>query len=263
MGQLTARAEDWLGLGREAVAGVVERAAASAREMTSLFVLDTGPAADTEHVLRMAEEQADALVWAGATTDVKPGAWDGSGLDGLVRDHHASDPITGALRRRLFDTVVRSAFDRAAARHGVMSVVQVHIDGFRALVAARGMEAADEVLVASAALLRRYFNPIGGVVCRWAEDTFAVAIQGPSQADILRAASDFRAAIERASLAWTIAPDARPLAVTASIGAANFDPGSGGFERGEQLLAAATRAVEASRASGGNCVRTFVPRKAA
>lgn len=263
IGQLTARAEDWLGLGRDAVAGVVERAARTAGEMASLLVLDTGPGADAEGILRMAEEQAAVLALTSPPADLKPGSWDGAGLDGLVRDDQGSDPITGALRRRLFDTVVRSAFDSAAARHGAMSIVQVNIDGFRALVAARGMEAADEVLVATAALLKRHFNPVGGVVCRWAEDTFAVAIQGRSQADILRRASEFRGAIERASLAWTIATDARPLAVTASIGAANFDSTTGGFERGEQLMAAALRAVEASRASGGNCVRTFVPRKVA
>jgi diguanylate cyclase (GGDEF)-like protein len=264
MNELVGRAGEWLGLGRAAVAAVVERAAAAASEAGALFSLETGPVPDAAARLREARARSDATPGAGAPPDLKPGSWDGAGLEGLVRDNQASDPITGTLRRRLFDTVVRSAFDSAAARRGAMSIVQVHLDGFAGLVAGRGMEAADEVLVASAALLRRHFNPIGGVVCRWAEDTFAVAIRGRSQADILRASLEFRGAVERASLAWTIASDRRPLAVTVSIGAANFDPATGGFERGEQLVAAALRAVEASRASGGNCVRTFVAaRKAA
>jgi two-component system cell cycle response regulator len=259
---LASRASDWFGLDRDAVTGIIAQAGQSTREMASLLALETGPGADVNRLLSLAAERSAAIEPASTPPDFKPGAWDGAGLDGLVRDSQ-HDPITGTLRRRLFDTVVRSAFDSAAARRGALSVVQVNIDGFRALVTARGMAAADEVLIASAALLRRHFNPIGGVVCRWAEDTFAVAIQGRSQAEILRAASAFRAAIERASLAWTVATDARPLAVTASIGAASFESAFGGFERGEQLVAAALRAVEASRASGGNCVRTFVARKAA
>jgi diguanylate cyclase (GGDEF)-like protein len=263
MARLVNRAQEWFGLDREDVRDIVERVGRSTRELASLFVIDTGPAADAERVLEMAAEQAAALAAVPQAPDPKPGSWEGAGLDGLVRDSQTIDPITGVLRRRLFDTVVRGAFDTAALHRGAMSIVQVNIDGFRALVAGRGLEAADEVLVASAKLLRKHFDAIGGVVCRWADDTFAVAIQGKSQAEILRAASEFRAAVEWVSRGWTLAADSRPLAVTVSIGAANFEGGVGGFQKGEQLIAAAVRAVEVSRASGGNCVRTFVPRLAA
>lgn len=262
LNQLMLRSADWLGLEREAVLRVIERAAEATAEMASLLVLEVGPAGDVQALMGAAAEQAAILARSEPAADLKPGAWDGSGLEDLVRDDKTSDPITGTLRRRLFGTVVRSAFDSAAAGRGAMSIVQVHIDGFRELVAGRGMDAADEVLVASAELLRTHFDPMGGVVCRWAEDTFAVVIQGRSQSEILQAAGEFRAAVARASRRWTVPSDSRPLAVTASIGAANFD-GGGVFERGEQLVAAALRAAEASRACGGNCVRTFVPRRAA
>jgi diguanylate cyclase (GGDEF)-like protein len=139
----------------------------------------------------------------------------------------------------------------------------VVLDGLGDLVRERGAAAGDSVLVGAATLLRKHFDPQGGLVARLRDDAFVVIAPGAGHIGAVRIGTEFRADLERAGTDGSLASGG-PARVTTSVGTAALEPASGAvFARVEQLIAAADRAAASAQAAGGNCVRAFVPKLAA
>lgn len=261
--QFHKRAGEWYDLTPSACDDILTRVAGSAKEIAAIFRLDTGPAADAEEILataaaRMVEmARVESRDPSSSSTDLA-----GEGMAKLTVDGDRVEPLTGALRRPAFEAALAAWFSPGDRQPESLSLLLVCVDGLEALVKMHGVEAGDEAMLGTVALLRKHFDPMGAVVGRFAADTFAVAASGQTQIAVLRAAGEFRADLARSSAQWRVTPDAPPLPVTVSVGTAAAAPGSAGFDRPQQLLAAAMRAVQASRAGGGNAVRAFVAKAA-
>jgi two-component system, cell cycle response regulator len=286
------KAEEWMGLGSEQAADLLKEIAAAAEEVSGLFRLDTGKAADAESILRRAQDRLVEL--AHEQERLSPY---GAAIDELLMDSHRVDPITGAMARAAFDSAIRELFHESLQTGAPVAVVLVVLDGFDRLVEKHGVAAGDEALICTAALLRSHLDALGAVVSRWADSAFAVAVPATGQVGAVKLCAAFREDVKRASKRWrtpaapassrclpatverarahgewggrrrTADPgqgDGKPLPVTVSVGAAALDATTAGlYTRVEQLVAAAARAVEASRHAGGDCIRAFVPRQAA
>jgi diguanylate cyclase (GGDEF)-like protein len=148
---------------------------------------------------------------------------------------------------------MRKAFEVSTSSGEVVTIIAVSIDGLGGL--ADGSEAADDVLITAAALLRKHLDPCGGVVCRLGGPMFAGLLIGAGHTSALAAAEEFRAEVAAASDRWA-ASKRYAKRIGVSVGVASRDPKAQAQPATPQeLLAHAAKHVQASRAAGGNAVR--------
>lgn len=249
-------AGEWFGLDAARCDALLERIAAGSREISSLFRLNTGPAADAGAILR----DAGARPAAGAGGVF---ADDGSSLRGLLVDDEGMDPLTGMMNREAFVPRAQGAISAAKAAGKPLAVLTIALDAFPRLVAGHGLSTGDAVLVETAVLVADHVEPLGGAVCRWDNSMFVAMVPDLEQAAALRTASAVRAGLEAGSRQWRLEREAAGLQVTASVGVAVTGEGGTAMGKVAQLVAAAVRASEAAAAAGGNCVRAFVEKRAA
>lgn len=253
--RLYTRAEEWFGLTASTVDDTLRRIGTSVKEVSALFRLDAGEAADIEKVLRRAEGQLVDLSKNGPATTPAPG----SGMETLLQGGSELDALTGALGRTGFDAALRQIFATAVKNGEPMALIEVSIDGFRVAVNAGGPQLGDDILVGITALLRKHVEPMGGVVCRLAGEIFGAIVPNVARQGAMAAAEEFRQDVLRVRDRWIegIPPSPRPIpAVSASIGVACLESDGKTFTTPEQMVAAATRAVQGSRGAGGNGVAT-------
>lgn len=228
-----ARGKAWLGFDATTVDELVREVSSSARELSSLFTLETGAYRDADEVLRYAERR---LMELSAETP----ADDEGALEALLQEHCRTDPATGAVGRDEFVFEVRSAHDRCVRSGEALTVVFARLDG-----SAGDPAASTARLAAASVILHKHFDPSGAVLGRWSEDSLALLVSGVGTLGAMKLASLAREDIERAGLG------------SSSFGLASVEAGTEEMLRVELLLAAAGRAVEVAQAAGGNCVRVF------
>jgi len=152
------------------------------------------------------------------------------------------DAITGLLNLRSFRAKLETEIDRTR-RHGrPVTLALLDIDGFRALNAHHGFEAADALLSSVAGALEPFIRP-GDVLCRTGADEFGLLMidtddTGAEQC-FMRILRDFES--------LNVGP---VRGVSASVGVACY-------RRGQSLagfMSAATGALQRARSAGGGRV---------
>ncbi len=262
MRKLYTRCEEWLAMKPGRVDEVMRRIGQAVREMSTLFSLDTGSATDVDEVLRKAEAQLAAISKSGE----RSAAPAGSGLETLLKDSGEFDPLTGVLGRKGFDGALRQAFASAKRDNEAASLVEVSIDGLKGISSPASPEAADDVVVGVATLMKKHFEPVGGLVCRLTPEIFAAVMPGSSGAEALAVSEEFRQAVLRARQTWGQPSDggaSTTANIGVSIGLSAREGQSSMFEKPEQMVVAAAHAVQSARAAGGNRSNLFTPRAAA
>jgi diguanylate cyclase (GGDEF)-like protein len=249
---------DWFDMTREQADDVLKETAEAAVEMSGLFKLDTGNAADYEQVLENAQKQLlEASKQLNEDVQVQT-------MNTLLLDSQRMDPITGAMTRAAFDAAIREQFQQAREYETDLCVMLVLIDSFPKTEEADDQSATDEAVVTTAALLRSHFEPAGASISRWADSAFALVVPGCTNVAAMAMATEFRHDLQRGGRAWRFGESGHEVPATASIGAAVLDTGSAhAFQRVEQLMSGCARALQAVRTDGGDGIRIFMPKKAA
>lgn len=250
------RGEQWLGLTPEVVDGLIRETGVAARELGSLFELDTAGLPNAEEVLARADRQLIEMARSGGIESYAIRE-----LSGVLTGDDGHDPLTGMLSRDAFGQAVRKAYPSARAGEIELSIVQFAVDGLKELLSQHGQHVQDEVVLGTAVMLLKRFEPMGGVVARVTETDFAVILPRVSRrtaADAAQVVCDQFASSVRGWL--PDAPEAGRL-IKISGGVATVDKETGAvFTTPELLVEATSRAVQAARGAGGSCVRSFVPR---
>lgn len=159
--------------------------------------------------------------------------------------HHAAthDPLTGAANRSLFLADVRHALARLLRHPGLVGVLYLDLDDFKAVNDRRGHGAGDHVLVAQTQRLREAVRPTD-VLGRLGGDEFAVLcedLEGLYQMELIAGRIADR-------LAEPIVERGESIAVSPSIGAVVTSAASASAER---LIDLADRAMYRAKINGG------------
>ena len=258
--RLYEKAKSYCGFEVSACDEVIRQVAAHAAEMSSLFNVKTGPTSNADEVLARA---MDALVDL-SRSGIGPGAaLLGGGDEAFAAVPH--DPLTGAVGKEGFAVATRRAFELASeGADRVATVVHIAIEGLAEVTKMYGDLASDEAVLGLATLLNRSFEPMGGLVCRVGASIFAVVLPDVSRRDAVRALDDLREQICVASMRWSPDTNGEPMAISISAGVASLENESRSvFSTDKLLVGASARATQAARAAGGDCVRAFVPKRAA
>jgi two-component system cell cycle response regulator len=248
-------AAEWFSLKPDRCDDLFVRMAEGAAQLSSLFRLDTGRAADARAVLDEAGEQllAHQVSIQTESTQLR------ESNQRLVHES-ITDALTGARNRRHFDERLPEAFDVARLAGGAISVVFVDGDRFKSVNDVHGHGAGDQVLREIARRLKGVVEP-AGLVARYGGEEFVAMLPNHDRRAAATLAERARRAIEAAPIRVdSIAGGAIDLPVTISVGAAAYEPSAAdALPTANHLVKAADRAMYAAKAAGRNCVRVFKP----
>ncbi len=251
------RSSQWFEFDPELCNTLIRRIADGTRQVSSLFRLSVGPEVDAEAILERAREQLEVM--KNQPQDEQSAQHT---LNSLLSDSDERDAITGALTAAALIAGVESAFVGARKSRKSLTIVCAGLDDFAAICSRAGQDSADALAVDASVFLGELAEAVGGCVARWDESTFCLMLPGIDRAEAVRTAGEIRAAISVESERWGV-PGARACRLTASVGCATMEATDRVYTKSQQLLTAALRAKDAAIESGGNCVRSFVPKLAA
>ena len=156
------------------------------------------------------------------------------------------DPLTGLPNRRHAEVMLDSQF-AAAVRGRTLVVVMFDLDHFKRVNDKHGHEAGDEALRAFGDVLRHNTRRMD-LSARFGGEEFISILGECELASAVSLADRMRTALEARTFAWG--------SVTVSAGAAAYEAGMGSYE---VLVAAADRALYASKQAGRNRVTGAAP----
>jgi diguanylate cyclase (GGDEF) domain len=160
------------------------------------------------------------------------------------------DQLTGLFNRREFERILAEEEERSRRFGHPVSLLMIDIDRFKWINDTHGHPVGDAVLREVA---RRLANEVRSVdrVARYGGEEFAVVLMETDRNAAIEMARRLCAVVEREPV---LANDTLPLNVTVSVGAASLPEDAA---RGEQLVAAADKALYAAKGAGRNRAMAF------
>jgi diguanylate cyclase (GGDEF)-like protein len=153
------------------------------------------------------------------------------------------DPLTQCLNRRVFMEKLEYELARRTRYGTSFGVILLDLDRFKSINDRYGHDVGDRVLVAVASCLRGQLRPIDSLA-RWGGEEFLCLIAHVGEDDLLLKAEDLRLMLSQSPMVFT--PE--EITVTASLGAAIYQPGQTVLE----TIAQADRAMYRAKNGGRN-----------
>jgi len=148
---------------------------------------------------------------------------------GETADLAFRDDLTGLANRRLLTGLLADGWGDLVRKHGRISLLMIDLDRFKEVNDTHGHRRGDEVLRATAEILRRHFRA-ADVIVRYGGDEFVVVLPGVGRDDAGHLGERARAAMSELAEAVGDGPGLG-VSVSFSIGVASFpDDGTGGDE---------------------------------
>lgn len=167
-----------------------------------------------------------------------------------LRELSLRDGLTGIANRRCFDERLASIWPLLAREGGVLALLLVDADCFKALNDADGHLRGDDCLRALARVCASAAERESDLAARYGGEEFVLLLPGCDETDALRIAETLRARVEGERMHHPQSSVARH--VTISIGVGVVRPMAS--LRPEALIAAADGALYAAKAAGRNRV---------
>lgn len=163
-----------------------------------------------------------------------------------LREQSTHDALTGLYNRRYLEESLGRELVAAGRHAHPISVIMGDLDHFKAVNDHYGHLGGDAVLRVFGELLKQHARA-SDIYCRYGGEEFLLVLPQMAQDSALERAEQLR----RAMAATPVSHGVALIAVTASFGVATF-PRDG--RTGDDLIAAADRALYAAKAAGRNCV---------
>ena len=167
-------------------------------------------------------------------------------LQEKLREQSTHDPLTGLYNRRYLEETLARELILAEREGHPISIIMGDLDHFKAVNDRYGHLAGDEVLRVFGELMKRHARG-SDIYCRYGGEEFLLVLPGMAEKDAVERAEHLR----RAMAATPVAFGSSQIVVTASFGIASY-PCDG--RSGDELTAAADRALYAAKAAGRNRV---------
>ncbi len=168
-------------------------------------------------------------------------------LEKALLDREAKlDPLTGLALRRVLEERLSSAY-RESCKHGEpMAIILCDLDFFKRVNDTYGHAAGDQVLVATAELLRRHGEGEGRLAARYGGEEFVLLLEGIGGGQALAVAETLRREVE----ALPLEVEGETLNLTLSLGVAVFPELTA--KRAQELQELADEALYEAKRHGRN-----------
>jgi len=256
LAKLYERAQSWFGMSESRVDDLVTETGGATKELASVFDVSLGSYESPREVLARADRQLidlprSSLAGSYSARQVT----EGEGVKRPVSSDVAKDELTGVLNREGFKHAIGQVYSTVKPGEIDVSIVQLSLDGLAQVRENIGAEAHDDVIVGTATILTRYFEPMGGAVCRVSDMGFGVVLPEITHDSAMYVASAVRDEFARAVKGWIPGISDLDRFVRVNIGVATLDEGSAAtFPTPDLLVLASSEAIRAARAREGSAV---------
>lgn len=162
------------------------------------------------------------------------------------------DPLTGVPNRRHFDEYVQAQWPALQARGGMLALLLMDVDHFKAFNDRYGHPAGDQCLRHVAQALQQRLPEAAGCLARWGGEEFIVVLPGMDATQAMAMAQSLCQAVQALGLRHEAS--SAGTCVTISVGVAVVPAGPGAGEI-DHLVAAADAALYRAKHEGRNrCV---------
>ena len=161
-----------------------------------------------------------------------------------------TDALTGLANRAAFDKFLAEQFSVARKKSQPLALLMLDLDKFKRVNDTHGHLAGDAVLRAVAKVLLAAGSRNGNLACRYGGEEMTLVLPTAGRAQAAAIAELLR----RAIVAKPVVFNSTPIAVTASIGVAVYEPGCQ-FSDVTHLIKAADLSLYAAKHAGRNCVK--------
>lgn len=166
----------------------------------------------------------------------------------LLQELSFTDPLTGLFNKRYLEQRLSEEIERASANGQPVALIMMDLDYFKQYNDTYGHVRGDELLQATAGILREHCRA-GDIICRYGGEEFAVVLPGAGSEPAAGAAERLRRAVEQHPFPGR---ETQPRGrVTASLGVAVYPTDAAGAA---ELLEAADRALYRAKDAGRNAV---------
>jgi diguanylate cyclase (GGDEF)-like protein/PAS domain S-box-containing protein len=165
--------------------------------------------------------------------------------------HAEHDPLTGLFNRRYFHEELERTVARMARNNSSCALFYIDLDQFKYINDTLGHAAGDRLLVDVAALLLSHVRD-GDLLARFGGDEFTLLLYNITQADVLRAANNFRSLCDD----YKFTADDKTFNISCTIGVAMIDNQA---HSADELLSHADLACNMAKQQGRNRCNLYNP----
>ncbi len=256
---LYSRAKQWLDLSESQIDDIIVKSGNASKEMSKVLEVEVGTQEDPQEILAKADRQIINM-----TRGQEIESYSAKEVGSLVDGEEAIDPMTGVLNREGFKHAIRQVYSTVKPGEVDITVIQCSLGGMDAVLQACDQQTHDDIIIGTASMLIKYFEPMGGAVCRLGHTDFGVVLPEVDRASASRTASSFTDQFTSSLGNWIPKEAEGATSVQVHIGLATLDEGTAMlFISPEKLVLASTKAVNAAKTSPTSAIRSFVPKKAA
>lgn len=256
---LYARGRTWLDLNESELDEIILETSNASKEMAKVLQVSVGAQENAEDILAKADRKLIEM-----TRENEIESYAAQEVGSLIEDVEATDSMTGVLNREGFKHAIRQVYSTVKPGEVDITVIQISLTGLSSVLESIGQKVHDDIVIGTSVLLLKFFEPMGGAICRLSENDFGVVLPDVDRATAAGSASSFTNEFTEALRRWI--PDVPEVdkMVMAHIGLATLDEGTAMlFVSPEKLVLASTKAVKAAKGSETSAIRSFVPKKAA
>ncbi len=242
-------AQNLLGMDRETLQDIFASLAADLQQTAELFNLVLGDGEHIEYILDQAKEilMLRNLQSVRHSAELKKQTESLASRTRELEEETQRDSLTGLYNRAFLDQACDQEFENSKKHNWPLTVVFLDVDHFKRINDTHGHYAGDEVLRATARLLKA--NTRGSdFIARYGGEEFVVLLPGTGK-------EGARIACDRLVSAFRNTEHdigkSKTVSITMSVGAAVMDKESD-FEKPEDLLRAADRALYTAKQEGRN-----------
>jgi len=252
------RGQTWLDLSESEIDEIILETGNAAKEMAKVLEVDVGKHESPADILTRADRKLIAMA-----RDSEVQGFAASEIGAQPEGAQAIDPMTGVLNREGFKHAIRQVYSVVKPGEVDITVIQFSLAGLEDVNRTLGQESHDDIVIGTSMILVKYFEPMGGAICRLSDHNFGVVLPEVDRTTASRAAAAFTKQFCEALSRWIPdVPDVDKL-VKVHIGLATLDEGTAIlFVSPEKLVMASTKAVQAAQTSPTSAIRTFVPKAA-
>ncbi|MBL4809488.1 MAG: HDOD domain-containing protein [Phycisphaerales bacterium] len=252
------RGQTWLDLNETEIDEIIIETGNAAKEMAKVLEVDVGKNESPEDILIRADRKLIAMARDGEVQ-----GFAANEVGSLAEGIEAIDPMTGVLNREGFKHAIRQVYSVVKPGEVDITVIQLSLAGLGEVNKTIGQESHDDIIIGTSMILIKYFEPMGGAICRLGDHSFGVVLPDVDRVTASRSAAAFAKQFAEALGRWI--PDVPEVEkmVKVYIGLATLDEGTAIlFVSPEKLVMASTKAVQAAQVCSTSAIRTFVPKAA-
>ena len=244
------RAHSWFGISESRVDELISETGSSTRELAGVFDVKLDPHETPQELLARADRQLieltrSSLAGSYNTRQVA----EGEHAEGQPGGASGTDELTGVLDRQGFKHAIGQVYGTVKPGEIDVSIVQIAIEGLDEVRGNLGDDACDDIIVGIATILLRYFEPMGGAVCRVAERGFGIVLPEIEHEPAIHVSESVREEFSRAVGGWIPGVSDIGAYLKIHIGVATLNRDSARvYATPDKLVVASSEAVRRARA---------------